>query len=91
MGTAKVLEVIKQSSYFNWLLHADTDPRIKTVVGIVAAGIGAFGIHYEWNEAARTLTFMIPTMGEALHHGWDVFIQFAIQEYVYRTGLKAKA
>lgn len=90
IGTAQLLELFKHSKYGNWLLSPATSSNVKLAVGIIASGLVALGVHYEWNEATRVLSFTIPTLGDFLHHGWDWFCQWAIQQASYNTVVKGK-
>ncbi len=85
IGTVYLIELAKRSKLFPFLT-ADTETANR-IVGVLAALIGAMGIHYEWDAASRVLAFTIPTASAALHGGWQFFIQWAIQQYVYKTGV----
>lgn len=90
IGSAQLLELVKQSPYFNWFLSPATSERAKRVIGVLTAVIVALGIHYQWDATARTLAFTIPTTPELIHHAWTAFVQWSLQESAYKTVVKEK-
>ena len=85
IGTVYLIERLKASKYVPFLT-ADS-ATLNRWVGILAAGVAAGGIHYEWDPQARILGFAIPTAAAAAHGVWQWFLQWALQQYFFKTGV----
>lgn len=77
---------LKSSSWFPWI----TQEKVKVLryVAFVTAAIGAIGIHYTWNPAARVLSFDIPTIASMFGLGVAYVKSFAMQELTYQATKK---
>ena len=83
---AFVLENLKKASWFPWLTVQSS--TLNAVVAVVAAFGTAIGLNYMWDETTRMLTVHVPTLGGFLLLLWQFGVQWAIQKFIYRTGVK---
>jgi len=81
-------------AFINWLKSNSSPltawiskekPNAMRVVALATALIGALGITYTWNPAARSLTFAIPTAATMLTVGVAYIKSFVTQEIVYQV------
>ena len=78
-----LINYLKGSKYFPWITQEKT--KVLRAVAVLTSAIGAIGIHYTWNAAARTLTFDLPTLAGAWAFGVVWVKSFITQELVYQT------
>ena len=86
IGVTQLIELVKRSPRFAWI-NAQSE-HLNRLIGVIAAGAVSIGIHYEWDETTRVLAVTVPTGVQAIHLGWNWFVQWAIQQYAYKTGIK---
>jgi len=74
---------LKSSPYFPWITAEKT--KLLRVAAVLGAAIGAGGIHYAWNPAARMLSFSVPTFAAfgAFLVAW--LKHFIVQEITYQA------
>lgn len=87
IGAAFLIEHLKLVRWFPWL-----DPYsegLNRLAGIAAAGAVSVGIHYEWDVERHGVFIYLPTMAQFAHIGWNWFVQWALQQYAYKTGVKS--
>lgn len=85
-----LLEYLKNSSWFP-LLSQLSNPRIKTIIGALAAFVTTIGIHYAFDyhpDSNSTITIIIPSIPELLHSIMDFAKQWAMQQFTYDTAVK---
>ena len=87
IGVTQLIELVKRSPRFAFI--NTSSEQLNRLIGIVAAGAVSLGIHYEWDEATRVLAVHVPTGVQAMHLGWNWFVQWALQQYAYKTGIKS--
>jgi hypothetical protein len=90
VGAAAVIpflvEGLKKAVWFPWIDHATE--ALNRWVGILAALLVTAGIHYTWSPDTRILAFTIPTLGAFITWLFNAVVQWGLQQYVYRTGVK---
>jgi hypothetical protein len=74
---------LKRSEYFPWINKEQT--RLLRYIGVIGAALGAGGVHYAWDPAARTLVFHIPTLAGTVGFCWEWVQQFIMQEITYQA------
>jgi hypothetical protein len=74
---------LKKSSWFPWITQEKT--KVMRLAAYVTAAVGAVGIHYTWNPAARTLSFDIPTVASMFAIAVAYVKSFAMQEITYQA------
>ena len=86
IGYGFIFQWLKNSHWFPWITH-ETEV-LNRYIGVIMAGLLSLGIHYEWSVSANSLTLFLPTWLELFHHLRDWFVQWAMQQYVYKTGVR---
>lgn len=86
IGAAYLIELLKRSRQFPWL-DAYSE-GLNRLTGIAAAGAVSVGIHYEWDVERHGVFIYLPTAAQCAHIGWNWFVQWALQQYAYKTGVK---
>lgn len=85
IGMVYFIEQLKKAKWFPWLNEYTND--LNRLVGVLAAGAVSFGIHYEWDAATRVLAITVPTATQFAHLTWNWFVQWALQQYAFKTGV----
>lgn len=78
-----VIQWLKSSKYFPWITKEKGN--VARYVALVTAAIGAIGIHYTWEPAARVLSFQIPTIAAAFGMAVAYVKSFVVQELTYQA------
>ena len=90
LGTAALiaflLENLKKAAWFPWLTVQSS--TLNSVVAAVAAFASTIGLNYMWDDTTRALTVVVPTLGGFLLLLWQFGIQWALQKFIYKTGVK---
>lgn len=81
-----VLQLAKNNKYIP--LHTGTD-RANRIIAIALSGIAALGIHHTYDATAGVLTISGLTLDSILHGGFEWLRSFAVQEWMYRSGVKS--
>jgi hypothetical protein len=81
--SSMILQWVKNSAWFPWI-NRNTE-KLNRVAAIVISGIGAIGIHMQYDGAAGSLTLTGLTAQSVLSNGWTWFTQFAFQHGWYKA------
>lgn len=76
-----VWEWLKRQTWFG-LVSEKTQWGVQRALGILIAIATAVGVHWTFSDGTLTVT------GLSVGMMWDAFRQFALQELVYRNGVK---
>jgi hypothetical protein len=82
-----LLEGLKKAEWFPWITTGTA--ALNRWVGILAALAVTVGIHYEWTAETRQLLVVVPTFAQFLGMVFNAASQWGLQQYVYKTGVKA--
>lgn len=81
------LQALKNSKWFPYIT-ADT-AKLNRFVAVLAAAVGAIGVHIAWNQGAVPGSYMIEVTGLTLTGvaigAWALVKQVVYQEIIYRA------
>lgn len=81
-----LLENLKRASWFPWLSYESS--KVNSAAAFVLAFFSTIGLQYMWDDTTRVLSVTVPTLSGFLTLLWQFGVQWAIQKFVYRTGVK---
>lgn len=87
IGMSYLIEQLKKADWFPFL--TTYSEGLNRLVGVLAAGAVSVGIHYEWDVERHAVLIYLPTIVQVSHIGWNWFVQWALQQYAYKTGVKS--
>lgn len=89
-----VMQWAKGTKWFPFI-QGNTD-KLNRLLAVALSGAAAIGIHLGYDTGfswftGGTITVVWPGMMAVLHGGWEWLQSFAIQEWMYRSGVKSVA
>jgi len=84
--TVAIINWLKTSAWFPWFTAERT--RLVRIVAVAASGLGAVGIHWQWNPALHSLTITDLTFA-TVAGGMVAWVKsFCVQELTYQATKK---